>query len=174
MSQRVIAGVLLVVISPLLLVLCLLIMLADGRPVLFRQQRLGRGRRPFEILKLKTMVAGEVTRLGRLLRRCGLDELPQLVNIACGDMRFIGPRPLTDGDVLRLGWDGAAYDSRWLVPPGLTGLAQLAPTCHRRVSWFLDDHYARHRSALLDAKVVGASLLVVVVGKDRAKALVWR
>jgi lipopolysaccharide/colanic/teichoic acid biosynthesis glycosyltransferase len=161
-------------VSPLLLLVGLLVVACDGRPILFRQQRLGRGRVPFEILKFRTMTDDRPTRLGTLLRRSGLDELPQLMNIASGSMRFIGPRPLTELDVIRLEWDTPYYDTRWRVPPGLTGLAQLSPICHRRMSWFLDDHYARHRSRLLDLKIVAASCILVVAGKDRTKAWFWR
>jgi lipopolysaccharide/colanic/teichoic acid biosynthesis glycosyltransferase len=174
MLQRLLAATLLVLLTPLLLVLALLVLVCDGRPVLFRQARLGTGRRPFDILKLRTMVGDQVTRLGRVLRTTGLDELPQLANIAAGDMRFIGPRPLTEADVARLCWDSAEHDSRWLVPPGITGYAQFAPVCDRDVSWSLDDHYARNRSVPLDLRIVVASGAALVLGKRRAKEWFWR
>ena len=88
------------------------ILLLDGRPVLFRQTRLGRGRRPFTILKFRSMRDGEVTALGRVLRSTGLDELPQLVNVLDGELSAVGPRPLTEADVQRLGWTVPAYDFR--------------------------------------------------------------
>src|SRR6186713_1995399 len=80
------------------------ILLEDGWPVLFRQERLGRDRLPFAILKFRSMRDGRITRVGRLLRATGLDELPQFVNILRGDMSAVGPRPLTAADVTRLGW----------------------------------------------------------------------
>jgi len=172
MTHRVLAVVLLVLVSPLLVLLGLLVRL-DGGPALFRQTRLGAGREPFSIYKLRTMRDGEVSLLGRVLRRTGLDELLQLVNIARGEMRFIGPRPLTDADVVRLEWDGPEFDSRWLVAPGLTGYAQFAPVCDRAVSWSLDDFYARNRSLGLDLRITVASCVALVLGKQRAKGWFW-
>jgi len=172
MTQRALAVLLLVLVSPLLAVLALAVRI-DGGPVVFRQIRLGVRRRPFTIYKLRTMEAGRVTSAGRLLRRTGLDELPQLVNIARGDMRFIGPRPLTEVDVVRLEWDAPEFDSRWRVAPGLTGCAQLAPSCDRELSWSLDDFYARHRSVRLDLRIVAASCLALLLGKQRAKGWLW-
>lgn len=174
MAQRLLAAVLLILTMPLLALLVLLVLLLDGRPVLFPQERLGVGRRTFRIWKLRTMSGGEVTRLGRVLRRTGLDELPQLVNIVVGDMRFIGPRPLTEADVRRLAWDLPEHDSRWLVPPGVTGYAQLATVCDRAVSWSLDEHYARNRTLALDLRIVTASAAGLVLGKRRAKGWFWR
>jgi lipopolysaccharide/colanic/teichoic acid biosynthesis glycosyltransferase len=172
MIQRTLALVLAVLVAPLVAVLALLVRL-DGGPALFRQTRLGAGRAPFTIHKLRTMRDGAVTPVGRVLRRTGLDELPQLVDIARGRMRFIGPRPLTEADVARLEWDGAERDERWQVPPGLTGYAQFAPVCDRAVSWSLDEFYVRHRSAALDLKITAASCAALVLGKQRAKGWFW-
>ena len=102
------------------------ILIDDGRPVLFRQARLGRGRRTFEIVKFRSMRDGRVTRVGRLLRATGLDELPQFVNILRGDLSAVGPRPITEEDARRFGWTGPSAAARWRVKPGLTGLGQLA------------------------------------------------
>jgi lipopolysaccharide/colanic/teichoic acid biosynthesis glycosyltransferase len=114
-----------IVFAPVLAVLGAAILLEDGRPVLFAQSRLGRSRRPFTILTFRSMRDGRVTRVGRLLRATGLDELPQFVNILRGDMSAVGPRPLTDEDATRLGWLTPRHDFRWRVSPGLTGLAQI-------------------------------------------------
>src|SRR5476649_1328362 len=86
----------LVFFAPVLALAATAILADDGRPILFRQPRLGRGRRLFTILKLRSMRDGRVTRVGRLLRATGLDELPQFVNILRGDMSAVGPRPLTE------------------------------------------------------------------------------
>jgi lipopolysaccharide/colanic/teichoic acid biosynthesis glycosyltransferase len=172
MTHRLLAAVLLALVSPLVALLALLVRL-DGGPALFRQTRLGVGRAPFTIYKLRTMHDGQVTGLGRVLRRTGLDELLQLVNIARGEMRFIGPRPLTGADVVRLEWDRPEFDSRWQVAPGLTGYAQFAPVCDRAVSWSLDDFYARHRTAGLDLRITVASCVALVLGKQRAKGWFW-
>src|SRR5438128_5550948 len=103
-----IAGAGLVVASPLLAVAALAIKLEDGGPILYRQTRVGRDGRDFELLKLRTMVVGaetmgagyavnegdsRITRAGRILRRLSLDELPQLWNVVRGDMSMVGPRP---------------------------------------------------------------------------------
>jgi lipopolysaccharide/colanic/teichoic acid biosynthesis glycosyltransferase len=123
---------------------------------------------------VSSVADGKVTRCGAVLRRSGLDELPQLVNVARGEMRLVGPRPLTAADVARLEWDGPDRDARWQVPPGLTGYAQLAPVCDRELSWSLDDDYAHKRSLGLDARILGASALGVVLGRARAKQVFWR
>ncbi|MCW2781224.1 MAG: sugar transferase [Marmoricola sp.] len=174
MGQRIVAAVLLMVLAPVLALISLLVLAFDRGPVLFRQDRLGVARRPFSIYKFKTMVGGRPTRLGAVLRRTGADELLQLANIAAGDMRFIGPRPLTEADVLRLEWDTPDHDTRWLVQPGITGYAQLAPVCDRAVSWSLDDFYAQHRTRVLDLKITLASGAALFLGKQRAKAWFWR
>src|SRR5437870_3198124 len=88
--------------APVMTAIAAAILLADGRPLLFRQTWLGRGRRPFTILKFRTMRNEQVTAIGRLLRATGLDELPQLVNVLWGDLSAVGPRPLTEADVRRL------------------------------------------------------------------------
>ncbi len=174
MGHRIVAALLLVALAPLIALLALVIRVCDGSPALFPQERLGLGRRPFTIWKLRTMADGEVTRCGGVLRRSGLDELPQLLNVARGEMRFVGPRPLTAADVARLEWDGPERDARWRVAPGLTGYAQLAPVCDRDVSWSLDDDYARKRSLSLDARILGASALGIIIGRARAKQVFWR
>src|SRR4029079_17085344 len=110
--------------APVMLATAVAIVVADGRPGLFREPRLGRHRRPFEILKFRSMRDGRVTRVGRLLRATGLDEIPRFFNILRGDMSAVGPRPLTSEDIARLGWTGADLDFRWACRPGLTGLAQ--------------------------------------------------
>ena len=89
----------LVVFAPVMAAVAIAVLIDDGRPVLFRQQRLGYRRRPFTILKFRTMRDGRITRVGRVLRATGLDEVPQFVNILRGEMSAVGPRPLTESDV---------------------------------------------------------------------------
>jgi lipopolysaccharide/colanic/teichoic acid biosynthesis glycosyltransferase len=110
----------LVVFAPAMAVIAMAILLDDGAPLLFTQPRLGYRRRPFSILKFRSMRDGRVTRVGRILRATGLDEVPQFINILRGDMSGVGPRPLTPADVDRLGWTGAEVEFRWQVKPGLT------------------------------------------------------
>src|SRR5580765_378008 len=115
----------LLVFAPVILLAVLAILIDDGRPAFFRQERVGYRRLPFSILKLRTMRDGRITRVGRLLRATGLDEVPQFINILSGEMSAVGPRPLTEADVQRLGWRGAEFDFRWEMKPGLTGVAQI-------------------------------------------------
>ncbi|HEX6997118.1 MAG TPA: sugar transferase [Gammaproteobacteria bacterium] len=164
-----VAGIALLLLAPLLLAVGALVKL-DGGPALFVQERLGRARRPFRIYKLRTMRDGSVTRLGRVLRATGLDELPQLVNVLRGDMSLIGPRPLTEADVVRLGWHGPSHAARWSVRPGITGLAQLHAGRGARLSWFLDARYVRDGNLSLDLAIVGLSAAVIVLGKRPVRA----
>ena len=159
------AGSAALALGPVLAVAASLIALDDGVPILFRQRRLGQGREPFEILKLRTMREMKVTRVGRWLRATGLDELPQFVNVLRGDMSVVGPRPLTEEDVTRLGLS----DERFLARPGITGLAQLYGGRGARHSQRLDRLQIARKSARLDVEVVLASFVVNVVGKKRTK-----
>src|SRR5262245_58428785 len=92
--------------SPIGVLVAAAILLEDGGPVLFRQRRLGAGGRRFMILTFRSRRDGRVTRVGRLIRATGLDELPQFINVLRGEMSAVGPRPLVDADVARLGWTG--------------------------------------------------------------------
>lgn len=130
------------------------IWIAEGRPVFFTQQRLGRRRVPFTIFKFRTMSLGQVTPLGRHLRRWRLDELPQLINVVRGEMRLVGPRPITEDDVARLGWQDARYDGRWSVPPGMTGPTQLSRICNAAHSMRLDLWYVENAGALVDTHLL--------------------
>ncbi|MFT4601688.1 MAG: lipopolysaccharide/colanic/teichoic acid biosynthesis glycosyltransferase [Arenicella sp.] len=163
------ATILFVLLLPLLVIVALLIFFADLRSPIFTQRRLGLQKLPFKIIKFRTMLNGEITFFGRVLRKTGIDELPQLINIIFMDMSFVGPRPLTIDDVVRLGWDTSYYDKRWSFKPGIVGLAQLAPICHRKMSWFLDLHYIKHQTLYLDAQVIMSSALIPILGKDKVK-----
>ena len=162
----------LIFFGPVMLCTAAGILLDDGGPVLFRQERLGRRRVPFEILKFRTMRDGRVTRVGRVLRASGLDELPQFVNILRGDLSAVGPRPITEEDAARFGWTGPPATARWSLVPGLTGLAQLAGRT-RAESLVLDRYYSRRRSLALDCRLVAMSFVVNVLGKTRARRLLF-
>ena len=128
------AAVGLVVLSPVFCIVALAIVTTDGRPILFRQTRIGRNGEPFRILKFRTMrpgargiaitVAGDprVTRLGARLRKYKLDELPQLLNVLAGDMSLVGPRPEVAEYVE---WDAPAWQTVLRTRPGITDLATL-------------------------------------------------
>ncbi|MEZ4337552.1 MAG: sugar transferase [Sandaracinaceae bacterium] len=157
------------VFAPVQAAAAVAIRLEDGGPVLFAQERLGRDRRPFRILKLRTMRDGQVTRVGRYLRATGLDETAQFLCVLRGDMSIVGPRPLTAADVERLGWSGPEHDARFAVPPGITGLAQVYGGVSARHSRALDALYARRASVGLDLRLIGVSFAMNVVGKARVR-----
>jgi len=150
------------------------IRLEDGGPVVFRQRRVGRRREPFEILKLRTMRDGKVTRVGRYLRATGLDETLQFVCVLRGDMAIVGPRPLTEADLERLGWTGPEHDGRFAVRPGITGLAQVFGGRGARHSRALDALYARRASLPLDLWLIGVSFAMNVAGKSRVRGWLRR
>ncbi|WP_423140815.1 sugar transferase [Parablastomonas sp. CN1-191] len=137
------AGGALIVLSPLLLATAAAILIEDGRPVLFVQRRVGRGNRFFDVFKFRSMRAVQsdhsgrrsaardddrVTRIGRLIRRTSIDELPQLFNVLGGSMSIVGPRPHATGSTAadKLFWEvDERYWMRHACKPGLTGLAQV-------------------------------------------------
>ncbi|MHB1325414.1 MAG: undecaprenyl-phosphate glucose phosphotransferase [Thermoleophilia bacterium] len=135
----VISLLVLVVMAPLFLLIVLAIRLDSPGSVLYRQVRLGKNERPFEILKFRSMrqdaekgepgwsTAGDIrrTRMGRIIRPLGIDELPQLINVIKGEMSLVGPRPERPEHVERFVREIAAYASRHRVRPGLTGWAQI-------------------------------------------------
>jgi lipopolysaccharide/colanic/teichoic acid biosynthesis glycosyltransferase len=120
-------------------------------------------------------MAGErVTRVGRVLRAAGLDELPQFVNILRGDMSAVGPRPLAGTDVRRLGWSTPRHDFRWRVLPGLTGLAQVMGAPSGRQSASLDRWYVAHGNLSLDVRLVMLSFAINALGKSRIRQFMLR
>ena len=168
------AGAGLLAFAPVLVVVAAAILLEDGRPVLFRQGRLGLSRRRFTILKFRSMRNGRITHVGAILRVTGLDELPQFVNILRGEMSVVGPRPLTESDVARLGWASGRYPFRWQVPPGLTGLAQVIGSRPGRHSLGLDRCYVITQSVWLDVQLILISFAVNMLGKHRVRLLLDR
>ena len=159
----------LAVFAPVMAAIATALMIDDGLPVFFRQERVGYLRRPFPILKFRSMRDGRVTRVGRLLRATGLDELPQFVNILRGEMSAVGPRPLTANDVARLGWSGSAINFRWACRPGLTGLAQLAGARADEDALELDRVHAARWSLWLDCQLIAWSFAVNAFGKVRVR-----
>lgn len=162
----------LAVLSPVLACTALAIALESGRPVLFRQARLGLGGREFGMYKFRSMVKDaatvgpwhtasddpRITRVGRFIRRTSIDELPQLFNVLAGDMSLVGPRP--DVPAQRALYSDADWALRCSVRPGITGLAQALlrsdATPQQRLD--LDLRYAREHGPWLDLKVIGWTL----------------
>jgi len=166
-------GIILLPLSvPFILIAVLLIVIEDKQSPFFTQKRMGKNKKLFTIFKLRTMKNNSVTNLGGFLRKTGLDELPQLINILLLQMSFVGPRPLTQSDIERLGWDGVYYEKRWNVRPGITGLAQLSPICHKKMSWFLDLNYILKNSFKLDVAIIFSSFLIPLLGKEKAMRLI--
>jgi lipopolysaccharide/colanic/teichoic acid biosynthesis glycosyltransferase len=179
--------------APLWALFALAIKLEDRGPVFFRQERVGLGGRAFTALKFRSMrpdaEAGvgavqavehdrRVTRVGRVMRATAMDELPQLWNIFCGDMSFVGPRALRPGEieaksnglVERLE-DVPGFATRITVRPGLTGIAQVyAPRdLPRRQKFRYDRLYVRRRSWWLDARLILLSFWISVLGTWEAR-----
>jgi lipopolysaccharide/colanic/teichoic acid biosynthesis glycosyltransferase len=169
------ASIALVLLSPLLAVVALLVRVRMGTPVLFRQQRPGRGGRPFVMTKFRTMTdrrdadgallpdEDRLTALGRWLRRTSVDELPELLNVVHGDMSLVGPRPLL---MEYLPLYSAEQARRHEVRPGITGWAQV--NGRNAVTWdekfALDVWYVDHRSMLLDVEILGKTITQVFSG----------
>jgi lipopolysaccharide/colanic/teichoic acid biosynthesis glycosyltransferase len=167
----------LVVAAPLLVALALAVRGTMGRPVLFRQRRLGHRGRIFTLLKLRTMRparAGEpdgarLTRLGRFLRAWSLDELPQLWNVVRGDMSLVGPRPLLPEYLPRYTPEQAR---RHEVRPGLTGLAQVSG--RNGLTWeekfALDVRYVDEQSLSLDVHILWRTVVAVLLRRGVSAA----
>ena len=178
----------LVVAGPLLAVAALAVKLEDRGPVLFRQTRVGKDGVDFELLKLRTMVVGaesqgagyavdcgdpRITRIGRLLRRTSVDELPQLWNVVRGEMSLIGPRPTLRYQVDR-------YDEhqrhRLDIRPGITGWAQVngraALPWAERIE--LDVWYVEHRSLAVDVKILLRTPFALLGGVYKGATGGWK
>ena len=188
LADTVIAGAALVLTSPLVGLAALAVKLEDRGPVLYRQTRVGKDGVDFELLKLRTMIVGaehrgagfavdrgdaRITRVGRLLRRTSLDELPQLWNVVRGDMSFIGPRPTLRYQVDKY---TPRQRRRLEVKPGITGWAQI----HGRAAlpWAdrieLDVWYVEHRSPAVDLKILLRTPLALFAGTYKGATGGWR
>ncbi len=166
------AAVLILVLIPLMAVIALLVLIDVGLPVLFRQERPGRGGQPFQMLKFRTMLALtdaegrpldnslRLTRFGRCLRSTSLDELPELWNVLKGDMSLVGPRPLL---MEYLSMYTPRQSRRHEVRPGITGWAQV--NGRNLVPWEerfeMDVWYVDNRTFWLDFKILARTLVQI-------------
>lgn len=164
------SGVATIVLSPVLLMTAAAIRFEDGLPVIYRQARVGQGGREFTILKFRSMPTGTavspsaqvgtatVTKVGKVIRRLNVDELPQLFNILRGDMSVVGPRPAlpTQATLIADRADGPARDVR----PGLTGLAQVRAYdgMSESAKAAYDNEYAEQISLLRDIKIIASTV----------------
>ena len=172
-----------IVLSPLLLALSLIVLLSDGFPVIFRQERIGRGGRRFRICKFRTMKKGVgnvakkdlqnygdcLIRGGSFLRRTSLDELPQLFNILGGSMSFVGPRPLIpeEREIDEMRRAAGIY----AVRPGVTGLAQIngRDNLSNEEKTAYDLEYVRTQSLRLDLRILLRTVGVVLRRENMAQ-----
>lgn len=180
----VIATVAMIVLSPVLLIAAIAIKLGSRGPVIYRQRRVGRDGREFELLKLRTMALGSdpvgvgtvvarddprVTAAGRFLRRTSLDEIPNLVNVLRGEMAIVGPRPTIPAQVADY---TPRQHRRHEVRPGLTGWAQVQGRAgipwEQRIE--LDVEYVDRRSLWLDTRILAKTTWLLVSGHGLAPA----
>lgn len=170
---------LIILLSPLFLLVCLIILIDDGKPVIFKQYRVGKDNKLFYIYKFRSMrndtrntstedlteAEQQITRSGKFLRRLSIDELPQLFNILQGKMSFVGPRPLIPEEKeirnIRLRYNVFS------VRPGMTGLAQIngRDLLDDEAKAAYDKEYVENQNLLLDLKILFKTVLVVLGGK---------
>lgn len=179
----VLGGLALVPAAPAIAVAMLAIRLESRGHPIYRQRRVGKDGREFDLLKLRTMVAGaehigaglavnendsRVTRVGALLRRTSLDELPNLINVVRGDMSLVGPRPTIPVQVAQY---TERQRGRLLLRPGITGWAQV--NGRTSLPWSerieLDLHYIEHRSLALDLRILWRTVAIVLGGSGLYK-----
>jgi lipopolysaccharide/colanic/teichoic acid biosynthesis glycosyltransferase len=179
----VVSALALVLSSPLLLAAMLAVRLESPGPVIYRQRRAGRGGKPFDVLKLRTMVDGaehigaglavnandsRITRVGAFLRRSSLDELPNLLNVLRGEMTLIGPRPTLPAQVDQY---TERQRGRLAVKPGITGWAQV--NGRASLPWSerieLDLYYVENRSLSLDLRILLRTPAMVLGGSGLYK-----
>lgn len=165
-----VASIALVLASPIMIVAAAAITFEKEGPILFRQRRVGVGGRPFSIVKFRTMRSSSdgawvrpgdqrITRLGALLRRTSIDELPQLINVLKGEMSIVGPRPEMVDFATQFAKEIPNYEQRHVVAPGITGWAQLY--CKRNLQPAdvpdvlpFDLFYVEHASVFLDCALL--------------------
>ncbi|NLF54892.1 MAG: TIGR03013 family PEP-CTERM/XrtA system glycosyltransferase, partial [Thauera phenolivorans] len=177
--------VLLILASPVMLLTALLVLLEDGAPVFYRQTRVGLGGRTFEVIKFRSMRRDaekdgkprwasanddRVTRIGRIIRRLRIDELPQLFNVLIGEMSLVGPRPERPYFVDQLVKDIPFYSVRHCVKPGVTGWAQVRYQYGSSVDDSIeklqyDLYYVKNHTLVLDIAVLFETVRVVLTGE---------
>ncbi len=169
---------------PLVVITALLIKLDSRGPVFYRQERLGKNGHPFTLLKFRSMRvdaedAGPVwaskgddraTRVGRIIRTIRIDEIPQFWNIMRGEMNFVGPRPERQHFVAQLAQEIPYYEQRHLIPPGLTGWAQIkypygASIEDARQKLQYDLFYIKNQSLILDAIIMFETIKIILFGR---------
>lgn len=184
-ADCIIAVVCLIAFSPLMLACAIAIACVDGLPVIYRQERIGLGGRPFFIYKFRSMCKNaekdepamletesdpRITRTGRFLRSHHLDELPQLWNVLRGDMSFIGPRPERKYFIDKIMQHDPRYERLYAIRPGVTSYATLhngyTDTMEKMLRRLeMDLYYLEHQSLWLDMKILSGTFLSIMTGK---------
>lgn len=168
--------VLAVLIIPFLII-ALIIKLESAGPVFFRQERLGKDKKIFNVYKFRTMTNKkrvveqtykdntEITKVGYYLRRFKIDEMPQILNVLNGDMSIIGPRPCLPNITEKYGLD----DYRFQVQPGLSSIAGVNGSIFLtwEEKWWYDKYYVEHLSFGLDLKIFFKTFLVIILGEEK-------
>ena len=188
-----IASIALVVLLPLMVLIAIVIFLQDGGPILFSHRRIGRGGRPFYVVKFRSMAVGaearlaallavsptaraewardhklridpRITPIGRFLRRSSLDELPQLLNVLWGEMSIVGPRPIVEAEAARYGRRFRHYCS---VKPGITGLWQVSGRndVNYKTRVAMDCLFVKSQCPLLYVWIIVATIPAVILRK---------
>lgn len=162
---------------PLFLIIAFLIKIESKGPLFYSQLRLGKNGNTFNLLKFRSMTnekrdptiqikgnEDQVTKIGVVIRRLKIDELPQLINVLIGDMSIVGPRPCLPDLQDSFNEDGKV---RLLVRPGLTGMAQISGNIHLswEERWKYDRQYVENQSLLLDIKIIFKTFLIVLLGE---------
>ncbi len=180
-----ISVVCLIIFSPLFLIIAVLVLLEDGQPVIFSQERIGFRGKPFHIYKFRSMVVDaekngpelykhenetRMTRVGNFLRKHHLDELPQLWNVVKGDMAFIGPRPERKYFIDKIMERDGRYELLYQLRPGVTSYATLyngyTDTMEKMLRRLeLDLYYLEHQSLWFDLKILVKTFVFIVFGK---------
>ncbi len=172
----------LIIFSPLFIVVSLALLIDDGAPVVFKQERVGKNNEIFEIYKFRTMKKGtgdfatadieniddKTTRFGKFLRKTSLDELPQFVNLVNGTMSLVGPRPLipAEEEIRKLREDYGVYS----VLPGITGWAQVNGRDDVSIEEkaLLDKEYVEKQSLMFDIKILFKTVKMVITREGNA------
>ena len=179
--------VILMIFSPVWIAVSILVKLDSNGPIIYRQRRIGVGGRPFTLYKFRSMIHNaekmtgpvwakrndrRITRIGRIIRKLGIDEIPNLINVVRGDMSLIGPRPERPYFVNQFRHRIHYYTQRLEVRPGITGLAQI----YHKYDESIDDvkrkleydlQYIREYSPLLDVKIIFMTFYIITMGKGR-------
>lgn len=179
------ASISLLLVSPLMLLIYIMVRCEDGGPAIFRQERIGRFGRPFNIYKFRSMTVDaekngpqlcshkkdeRLTRIGKFLRKHHLDELPQLWNVICGDMSFIGPRPERKFYIDQIMKRDPRYKNLYQIRPGVTSYATLyngyTDTMEKMLRRLdMDLYYLEHRSWWFDARILGKTFIKIIFGR---------